>query len=80
MSYTLTVESTKLTPEQEIIASQNENNFKLILETCPDENGRSIKTEGFEVEDGVIFRGTYISPKDKAVIFSFTKGVTLKKA
>lgn len=51
MSYVLTVKSAKLTSEQEIIANQNENNFKLILETGPDENGRSIKTEGLEVED-----------------------------
>lgn len=79
MSYTLTVESVKLTPEQEIVASQNENHFKLILKTGPDENGRSIKIEGFEVEDGVIFKGTYITPKNKAVIFSFTKGASLKR-
>lgn len=80
MSHALTVKSAKLTSEQEIIANQNENNFKLILETGADENGRSIKTEGLEVEDGVIFRGTYISPKDKAVVFSFAKGASLKKA
>jgi len=79
MSHTLAVKSIKLTPEQEIVASQNENNFKLILETSADENGHAIKTEGFEIEDGVIIRGTYTTLKNKAVILSFAKGATLKK-
>lgn len=80
MSYALTVESVKLTPEQEIIVSQNENNFKLILETIPDENGIAVKTEGLQVENGVILRMTYTTPIDCVVATGFSEGTELQKA
>ena len=79
MNHFLTIESAKLTPEQEIVAEQNKQDFKLILKTEPDENGLSVTSEGFQVENGVIFRATYVTPLKEFTVYGFSEGVSLER-